>query len=385
MVYFIQIVIYKKETIMNLQILAKNVRRLRTSKGFSQSGLAESAGLSLPAIKNLELTKSEPRIRTLQAIAKALEVKLQDLFLPVRELQSVRFRSSKRMQNRENILAEVARWLDDFNYLENTLNQQVPFKLGGIREKCSIKNIVEAASICRKNLGLKDIEPIYNICGLLENAGVRMRQVQMASNSFFGLSIAEKDGGPAIIVNSWERIPVERRIFSTAHELAHLLLHLDAFDVLQTKENKDEEKEADLFAGHFLMPDEGFNKEWHDASGLFWVDRVLKVKRIFHVSYKAVLFRLIEHNLADNSIWMKFNQAFQRRFNRKLLFREEPIAMDSSEPFGLRRFDFLEDRFSHLVRKAVEKDKISISRAAEMIRISIEDMLDILKNWENSI
>jgi len=101
---------------MNLQILAQNVRRLRTAKRLSQKNLADVAGLSLPSIKNLELAKSEPRMRTIQAIARALDVKIQVLFQPVRELHTVRFRSTKRMQNRENVLAEVARWLDDFNF-----------------------------------------------------------------------------------------------------------------------------------------------------------------------------------------------------------------------------------------------------------------------------
>ena len=275
---------------MNLQILAQNIRRLRTAKRFSQKALAEAAGLSLPAVKNLELAKNEPRMRTVQAIARALDVKLQELFQPVRRLRTVRFRSAKRMQNRENILAEVSRWLDDFNYLEEALNRRALFKLEGIWEKCSKDNIVEAAALCRKKLRLKPVEPIYDICGLLEDAGIKIHQLSMASDSFFGLSIAENDGGPAIVVNAWERIPVERRIFSAAHELGHLMLHRDAFDVSQTEENKIEENEVNLFSGHFLMPDEGFFKEWNEASGLHPVDRVFKVKRIFHVSYEAVLF-----------------------------------------------------------------------------------------------
>jgi len=366
---------------MSLQILAQNVKRLRTAKRFSQKALAEAAGLSLPTVKNLELAKNEPRMRTVQAIARALDVKLQELFQPVRQLQTVRFRSAKRMRNRENILAEVSRWLDDFNYLEDVLNSRVPFKLEGVWEECSKDNIVEAAALCRKKLDLKPVEPIYDICGLLENAGVKVRQLSMASDSFFGLSIAGNDGGPAIIVNAWERIPVERRIFSAAHELGHLMLHRDAFDVSQTEENKIEEKEADLFAGHFLMPDEGFFKEWDETSGLHPVDRILKVKRIFRVSYKTVLFRLTEHGIANRSIWKRFNQAYQRRFNRRLSFKEEPMAIDSTEPFGLKPFDFQEDRFSRLVREAVEKDKISLSRGAEMLGIGIEDMQDILRNW----
>lgn len=367
---------------MNQQILSQNVRRLRTAKRFSQNALADAAGLSLPAVKNLELAKNEPRMRTVQAIARALDVKIEELFLPVRELQTVRFRSARRMQNRENILAQVSRWLDNFNYLEKVLNQPVPFKLKKLRAQSSGNRTRDAAGLCRKKLGLKTDEPIHDVCGLLEHAGVKVLSVPMASDGFFGLSVGEEDGGPAVVVNVWELISVERRIFSAAHEFGHLMLHPDAYDVTQIKENKEEEHEADRFAGHFLMPDEGFCKEWNEASGLHWVDRVFKVKRIFRVSYKTVLARLLEQGVADNSLWMKFNAVYQQRFRRKLPFKKEPMGIDPAEPFGMLRFDFFEDRFSRLTREAVDKDKISLSRGAEMLGIDIEEMQDLLHNWE---
>jgi Zn-dependent peptidase ImmA (M78 family)/transcriptional regulator with XRE-family HTH domain len=367
---------------MNLQILAQNVRRLRIAKRLSQSALADTAGLSLPAIKSLELAKSEPRMRTMQAIAKALDVKLQELFLPVRKLRTVRFRSARRMQNRENVLAEVARWLDDFNYLEKILNKQMPFSLKPVKGQCSRDRLVEAAGLCRKKLGLKPAEPIHDICGLLEHAGVKVLSIPMASDSFFGLSVGEEDGGPAGVVNIWERISVERRIFSAAHELGHLVLHPDAYDVAKVEESKEEEHEADRFAAHFLRPNEGFRKEWNEAAGLHFVDRVFKVKRIFRVSYKTVLSRLLEDGVADNSIWMKFNMAYRQHFSRKLAFKEEPMGISPAEPFGMQRFDFFEDRFRRLTREAVEKNKISLSRGAEMLRIGIEEMQDLLQNWE---
>lgn len=370
---------------MDLQVLSNNIRRLRIAKHFSQKALAETAGLSLPAIKNLELAKSEPRMRTMQAIAKALDVKIYDLFQPVRELRTARFRSVKRMQNRENVLAGVARWLDDFNYLERNLKKEKPFRLGSVKVQCARDRLAEAAGRCRKKLGLRSTEPIHDICGLLENAGVKVLSIPMASDSFFGLSVGEEDGGPAVVVNVWERISVERRIFSAAHELGHLVLHPEAYDVSQVEENKEEEQQADRFAGHFLMPNEGFQKEWDEAAGLHFVDRVFKVKRIFRVSYKTVLSRLIEYGIVDSSIWKKFNSAYQRRFNRKLAFKEEPMGMDSSEPFGMQRFDFFEDRFSRLIREAVEKNKISLSRGAEMLRIGITEMQEILNDWEAAL
>jgi Zn-dependent peptidase ImmA (M78 family)/DNA-binding XRE family transcriptional regulator len=366
---------------MNFEILGKNIRRLRNASGLSQNSLAEASGISLPTIKLIETGKASPRMNTIQAIAEALKAKLQDLFIPIRELHTVRFRSNRQMQNRENILANVARWLDDFNSLEEITGERTMFKLKDIRSQDSVKQIIKVAEHCRKLLGLRNDEPVRDICGLLESAGVKVFPIAMASDGFFGLSIGEEDKGPAVIVNSWERIPTERKIFSAAHELGHLILHKDAFDVTKCEENIEEEKQADLFAGYFLMPDEGFKKEWNETSGLNKVDRILKVKRIFHVSYKTILVRLIQQYGADDSIWQQFHIAYQQRFHRKLAFKEEPEEC-SPEPAGLQKWDFYEDRLSRLVRKALEMDKISLSRGAEILGISIEEVQDLLRNWE---
>lgn len=367
---------------MSLHILATNIRRLRNARKISQQKLADSSGVSLASIKNIEGERTEPRVYTLEQIARALDVRLQDLFIPVRVLKMVRFRSGRRMQNRENILSEVACWLDDFCWLEQELKQVKPFKLSALSGERQADSAQSLAQCARDALGLRPDEPIHDICGLLESAGVKVLSLSMTSDSFFGLSVAEEEGGPAVVVNVWERIPVERRIFSAAHELGHLLLHTGAYDVGRVEENKEEEKEADLFAGYFLMPDEGFVQEWQAASGLSLVDRVFKVKRIFHVSYKTVLFRLIQRGQADSTLWAYFNNAYRRQFNRSLGYKEEPARINPAEPFSLLPFEFYEYRFSSLVREAIEKEKISLSRGAEMLRLSVEEMLERVSCWD---
>jgi len=366
---------------MDLQMLSQNIKRLRAGRRFSQKALAESSGVSLPAIKKLEGGKVTPRVNTLQAISGALDVRLQDLFTPVRELKTVRFRSNKRMRNRENILAEVSKWLDDFNFLEETLGERKPFELKAVGDNIPKDNIVAVAEACRKTLNLKNTEPIHDICGLLESAGVKLKPISMASEGFFGLSVGEKDKGPAIVVNVWNKIPTERCIFSSAHELGHLVLHPQAYDIDQADENGDEERQADTFASHFLMPDAGFRKEWNEAAGLAFVDRVFKVKRIFRVSYKTILMRLVECGAVDKNIWKKFHWAHYQKYKIKLTNKKEPMGVNN-EPFRINRYDFFEDRLSLLTRRAVEDDNISLSRGAEILRISIEEMQDLLENWE---
>ena len=365
---------------MDYKLLGKNIRRLRNTIGFSQKKLAEAAAISLPSIKLIESGNGSPRMGTVQAIATALDAKLHDLFIPVRELSTVRFRSNRKMQYREKILADVSKWLDNFNFLEKITGERIDYKFKNFQENCKSDGIKEIAIECRKWLGLRNDEPIRDISGLLENAGIKVFLISMASDGFFGLSVAEADEGPAVVVNSWERIPTERKIFSAAHELGHLIMHRNAFDVLKSEESEEEEAQANFFAGHFLMTDEGFIKEWGEAAGLHKVDRVLKVKRMFHVSYKTILSRLVERGASD-SIWKDFYFAYSKRFHKKLAYKEEPEGV-SSEPAGLQRWDFYEDRFSLLVRKALELDKISLSRGAEILGLSIDEMQDLLHDWE---
>ena len=360
---------------MDTRILAANLKRLRADKNMSQQALAEASGMSLPAIKKLEGLKSAPRAHTLTQLTRALEASFQELFSPLRTLQSVRFRARKRILRRDQILAKTARWLDDFNLLEKMMDDTLKYKLEKLAWPPEQKaDPIKLAHNVRAALRLKGDEPIYDICGLLEHAGIKLLPHPYASDTFFGLSVGPQDKGPAIIVNTWKLIITERQILSAAHELGHLLMHLSEYNGGDEHEDTGQEKEADLFAGHFLMPQEGFEKEWHYTAGLYYIDRIMKVKRIFKVSYKAVLYRLIQRDMADENIWAKFKTDFERHYDKRLPHK--------TEPYGIQRFDFYVDRLDRLTREAIEKDVISISRGAEILGLSTEDMLERVKTWK---
>ena len=130
------------------------------------------------------------------------------------------------------------------------------------------------------------------------------------------------------------------------------------------------------------MPEKGFNSEWAETSGMPFIDRVLKIKSIFKVSYKTILYRLKQKGIVDDSIWFKFKNLYEAKYQKKLAFKEEPFP-EGSEPFGLKPFDFYANRLGRLVRKALEENQISISRAAEIMNLSSEQMMDRISEWEN--
>ncbi len=381
------------------QTIGANLLRLRKDRDLTQEQLASAAGLSRSAYRSLEKGRAAPRTDTLKALAGALEVSLKELLAPIQPLRSVRFRSLKRLKSRDQVLADVTRWLRDFTDLEDLTGERHEHGLKPLWREIARKrrrDVPAIAALVREHFRLSDQEPVHDICGLLEAQGVKVYSVQVANDAFMGLSVAEEDGGPAVIVNTWDRLPVETWIFSAAHELGHLLLHLSAYDVAQEQEDVDQEKEADQFASHFLMPEAVFYKEWEETAGLPLVDRVLKVKRVFRVSWRTVLYRVAERLPEDRRfvVWKRFNEEYKRYKGRALLKHDEPYAITQeiyqdphgirpvgTEPAGMEPHDFKEDRLSRLVRKAVEEEIISLSRGAEILQVPLQEMRDLSASW----
>lgn len=378
---------------MNLSI---NLRRVRDEKGLSQTEVAGRAGISRVAYRSIETGEATPRTATLTRIADVLGVRIADLMSEVRPLRAVRFRD-KGMVSREQLLVRVGRWLEGYAEVEDLVQRCPSFsfrKALDTNHGSGISRVRAMASAARRSVQLAPDAPIRDICGLLEDNGVKVFPMPLASEGFFGLSVAAEDGGPAVVVNVWDRISVERWIFTAAHELGHLLLHLDAYQVEERGEDAREEKEADVFASHFLMPHEVFEREWVEARGLAFVERVLKLKRMFHVSYKTVLYRLAETTAMKNSVWGRFKAEYKSVHGRSLGNIDEPQglapgkfrsamaeARTADEPVHLTSHDFTEDRLRRLVREAIEGEKITIGRGAEILGLSLAEMRKLVATW----
>lgn len=383
-----------------LSMLPKNLRQLRSERGFTQAEVAKRAGISIVAYRRLESGISRPKPEILRRLTVALGIPMPELSAPAPPLKGIRFRGEKALKHRGQVISDVSRWLRDFNDLETLLSERIPFLFKDIVMPTAgmppgKRRAFEAAKIARRTLDLNEKEPIHDICSLLESHGIKVCPLVLESEGLFGFSVAPRDGGPAVIVNVRERISVERWIFTAAHELGHLVLHADSYKVGETVEVQEQEEEANLFASHFLMPDVAFRRKWAECSGQPLIERVFKIKRIFRLSYRTVLGRLIEDGTYDTELWRMFNNEYRLHFGDTLIKRNElvaliedsfrtaspPEAKRALEPFGLTRWDFLESRLKRLVREGVEKGKITLSRGAEILEMRLLQMRAIAANW----
>jgi len=373
------------------QVVAKNVYRLRKIAGMNQKEVAEKAGISRPAYVAIEKGQSDPRSETIQKIANALNVSVREIFTDIPKLESIRFRMSKvteqKRKVREQEIIRVAQWLENYNYLEDIIDDKLKYNLSEIKGKDPKK----LAQKVRETLKIGEQEPIDDIIDVINRAGIKLYFYELPLDDFFGLSIGQQDGGPAICVNTASNISIERQIFTAAHEMAHLLLHKDSFNGERIDDDKVEEKEANIFASYFLMPQERFKIEVEKYRDLHPVDMVLTVKRIFKVSYRTVLMRFIDEGMSDANVYQQFALSYKRLYGGNLKGHFEPEALTGydeytadQEPEGPVRAEIVGNRLNGLVRRALEKEMITLSKAAEILDKNDIEMRELAVSWKES-
>lgn len=101
--------------------------------------------------------------------------------------------------------------------------------------------------------------------------------------------------------------------FTIAHELYHLFVQENFKSQrcktgLFLKQTDPEEKKADLFAAHLLLPEIGVT--WliprEERIGKISDQTIFKIQQVYSVSVRATIFRLIELGFADESYFEQY-------------------------------------------------------------------------------
>jgi len=148
---------------------------------------------------------------------------------------------------------------------------------------------VDAAAVAaRLAFGLGE-GPVQNMVALLESRGVVVSRAPLAEGKLDAFSAWHPSRRPVVFLNADKRAAVRSR-FDAAHELAHLLLHRSTVpaDFLEDKELFTLiEKQADRFAGTFLVPEDALRREVHAVS----LEGLLALKPRWGTSVASLLYR----------------------------------------------------------------------------------------------
>ncbi len=112
----------------------ETVRYWRKRKGWTQSDLAEEAGLTLETVSNVEIGRHEPRPSTLRKLARALGVEVADLFL---EPDSLKAAAPQSLQERLQALSPAA--------VRRLLRGREEWAVGTVLEERAVANRLEVS------------------------------------------------------------------------------------------------------------------------------------------------------------------------------------------------------------------------------------------------
>ncbi len=193
-------------------------------------------------------------------------------------------------------------------------------------------------------LELKDIKVIY----ILED-----------SIRFNGLSgwAENSEKHPFIVINSNESLPLDRKRFTAAHELGHLLLEQNI-----NNPEIDHEKVANRFAGAFLLPKETIDNELFGKRSKISLFEIENIKKKYKISIQAIMYRLKDLGYISESKY----RTFAIMDNSHKYDKRCPLSMDNEEI----------NRFDNLLAKAYSENYISESKLAQLKGQNINIVLE---------
>ena len=345
-------------------MFSERLKLSRKRRGLSLRALSSAMGgiVSAQAIGKYERAEMKPSSTVAIALAEALEVPLSYLLSPSRvSLEHVEFRklASTRAKDRAAVESEVLDRVDRYLQVEEILGLDIMEQEGPDGAPYRINAVEEAERVATRvrkewNLGGG---PIPDITELLEERGIKVFKWRLPG-SVDGLSCRVRrvrGDDVRVVVCSTGKSP-ERQRFTIAHELGHLVL-----DVPPTV---PEEKACQRFAGAFLAPGDELIREVGRRRLNFGFEELIEIKHIFGISAAALVMRMRDLGIVTEATVRNIFSGIGRGWRT-----EEPRPLERTE---------CPTRFRRLCLRALAENEISVSKAAELLRLTVSKIEGIM-------
>lgn len=266
--------------------LGEAIHTARIAAGLTQAQLSEITGITQAALSRYENDLRVPDSSTVDSLALAVGVSSRLLAKMSRSAGAIaadahmRRRATAptkvwiRLEARLNILRE------QMHLLLSSIDYRAPNSLPQLDPLDYLPH--EAARLVRAQWQMPQ-GPVRNLTGWMEAAGCLIIEQDFGTSRVDGLS-QWIDEHPIVLMNS--RLPTDRKRFTLAHELGHLVMHSEPVHI-----SKETEKEAMAFAAELLMPTHLIRPELRNTS----LGHFANLKRKWMVSIAALIEQA--HNL----------------------------------------------------------------------------------------
>ena len=250
--------------------LGRRIKAAREMCGKNQEWVAEQLGLSRPTVTQIELGNRAVSSIELQQLADMFGRDIREFFRETfvqEDALAALFRAHPQANKKDFVEPEIKKHLAiarELASLENLLDIQHPFGPPPSYELSPPESrwnaIVQgraAAEQERTRLELGN-SPAGDLVEIFSAQGIYAGFSKLP-DEISGLTLNDSSAGSVVIVNSDRRHVEERKRFSLAHELCHVLLDRKRIAMISRREEASElvEVRANAFAAAFLMPETG--------------------------------------------------------------------------------------------------------------------------------
>ena len=345
-------------------MFSERLKLARKRSGLSLRALSSAMGgiVSAQAIGKYERAEIKPSSTVAIALATALEVPPSYLLSPSRvSLERVEFRklASTKAKERAAVEGEILDRVDRYLQIEEILGFDIMEQKGPNGAPYRINTVEEAERVATRvrkewNLGGG---PIPDITELLEERGIKVFKWRLPG-SVDGLSCrVHRVGGddvPVVVCSTGKSL--ERQRFTITRELGHLVL-----DIPPTV---PAEKACQRFAGAFLAPGDELIREVGRRRLNFGFNELIEIKHIFGISAAALVMRMRDLGIITEATVRNIFSGIGRGWKTK-------------EPYPLKRTEY-PTRFRRLCLRALAENEISVSKAAELLRLKVSKIEGIM-------
>lgn len=310
--------------IMQTQFNPKKLTSARLARGLTIKELGEAIGVSKQAVSQYELGQAVPKAETMMALVNTLDFP-KGYFFEYEEDQYVGntfFRASTTITKRvREMQKERASWVSK---VYKVLNQYVEFPRLNLPDLTMFSDgdwdnekIEDLAIVLRNHWQLGD-RPINNLVSVLENNGIIVASIELGEVKVD--AFCQPRSERSFIILGEDKKSAARRHFDAAHELGHLLMHIDVDnqDSLTKEEFKKMEAQANQFASAFLLPEEAFTSMVSSDTTL---DGYAELKKYWRVSIGAMIHRAKDLGIISLSRYT----SLQKQISMRKMRQREPL------------------------------------------------------------
>ncbi|WFF72263.1 XRE family transcriptional regulator [Proteiniclasticum sp. QWL-01] len=177
--------------------------------------------------------------------------------------------------------------------------------------------------------------PITNLQLLLEKNGIIVTGFDTFEKKIdaFSQRTTVSDKENFIIALSLGHCPEGRILFDMAHELGHILLHpwSESPELITKEEFKSREKQANMFASAFLLPDNGFGNELREYSAYVTDLSFYKtLKKKWRTSIQAMLYRANQLEIISSNQFQYLMRQISKNGWRTKEHGDEPYFLNEN-------------------------------------------------------